>query len=214
MTLNEGWISMRQAYRMMSCAGFASALALLIALPACDVRANELNTGALASTGRVIVDIPAASRQIPRTSQPLSGRPLSIDTLTELFTGRVEVGLIINAASRDFGEDGEVYRMEYAFDEAAGEEGEPSGRLSYADGNSRDQTGHFLIAGTPSGRAGICRAPASQDVSRRCRVIFQVRDNLFEARGASSGTVRYRFKLYPEPPSDIAPPEPVPEGSQ
>ncbi|MEM6902270.1 MAG: hypothetical protein AAF556_03410 [Pseudomonadota bacterium] len=167
-------------------------------------------SGQLASTGRVIIDVPAVSRQIPRTFQPLNGRPLSFDTLNNLFPGRSEVGRIINAANRDFGGNNEIYRMEYAF----GETEEPGGKLAYSDGNSRGQTGHFLIAGTEGGRAGMCRAPASMDVSKRCRVIFQITENLFEARGASSVIVLYRFKLVPAPPADFMPPPPVPPETQ
>ena len=141
-------------------------------------------------------DIHKVGRSIPNTTDSQPGRDLSFDELKELLTrDGTEVGRIVNASKRDFAATGVVYKLDYRLTN----ETEASGELDYSDGAFGPQGGHFILrpaAEDSRGRASLCRAPAMQDVTRRCYVIYEIGENLYEARAWSSELVRYRFRVF------------------
>ena len=145
------------------------------------------------------LDVQGIGATIPSEVKQQSGRVLSHQELVDLLTtGDTEIGLIVAASKRDFAATGTVYKLDYSL--RNGEEF--SGTLNYGDGALGRQGGHFILTANadPAGRrAGICRAPAEQDMTRRCYVVFEIGENLYEARANSSGLVRYRFRMVDVP---------------
>ena len=141
-------------------------------------------------------DIQKIGRSISEDSRPMRGNALVVEELTNLLIGdTTEVGKIVDASKRDFAADGVVYKLRYQ----RNQEAEIAGTLDYADGAFGRQDGHFLLVadnGQEDAPARLCRAPAMQDVTRRCFHVFEVDENLYEARATSSGLVRYRFRVF------------------
>lgn len=140
-------------------------------------------------------DIHAVGQGIPDVTAQRPGRVLDFDELkTLLIRGGTEVGRIVNASRRDFADTGVVYKLNYRLTNEA----EASGELDYSDGAFGPQGGHFILHPGGIGRRGepgLCRAPAMQDTNNRCYVIYEIGENLYEARAASSELVRYRFRM-------------------
>ncbi|MEO0393350.1 MAG: hypothetical protein AAF213_08885 [Pseudomonadota bacterium] len=141
-------------------------------------------------------DLQQTGRSIPDDPNPMGGRGLVMEELaTLLINDTTEVGKIVNASKRDFAEDGVVYKLTYSRTKTD----ELAGTLAYSDGVLGRQVGHFLMLahGTePEGPGRLCRAPAMQDMTRRCFHVFAVDENLYEARSIPSNLVRFRFRVF------------------
>lgn len=129
---------------------------------------------------------------IPVIAVPMPGEAIGEGAFRTYLDRSREIGVTIDASARDFGNDGARYVIDYEPEASSG-----VGRLRYRDVNGLDKAGFYRISGISRSNGGVCRAPDRSLMDRRCRLIYRVGDNLFEARGARSGKVRYRFRLLP-----------------
>ncbi len=115
-------------------------------------------------------------------SQPdLNGNEaLAADEVRSLLTGRCEVGTVVSPSSGFDGEAGQSYRACYL----------ANNELRYTRGG-KTWVGWWHLSG-PEDAVGLCRGP---DPARsNCRVLKRQGDTYYGV-GASSGRVRYEFKL-------------------
>lgn len=97
----------------------------------------------------------------------------------QLLAGKTEIGSVVNSSRKDIATEGQQYEIDY------GANGQMVVRVGEAE-----TVGFYEFVGS-----AVCRALEQGNVRSRCRIIYEFSDGIYEARGASSGTVRYRFTV-------------------